>query len=274
MLFRNQLLEEPKHPAHQAPDPRLVVLGGALSMALLLVLGRAAAIGLAILAFACALRLGGGRRLVVLCAGIGTLTVVLHALTEPGAALIRLGPIAVTLTGIVSGGERAARLIGLASAGWWVAHALGIERLADLAVRVTWPFERRWPRLGGLGFAAGLALRFLPEVGCEVARLRLALAARPAGAHSLPAGRRETRRPLGPWRARVEALEPLFLPLLAGTVRRAGEVARTLDARGYGSGPRTSAATGALTPRERWLGGAMVAGAALAIAVDRLAGRG
>ena len=63
---------------------------------------------------------------------------------------------------------------------------------------------------------------------------------------------------------------PLFLPLLAGTIRRADEVARTLDARCFGTGPRSSRLEAA--PRAARL---MVAvGVALVVALLLVPGRG
>jgi len=240
----------------------MVVLAALLATALLLLLRPVAAGGLALLALGLALRRGSGLRLLTLAAGIAGVTLVLNAVTEPGPALYRWGPIAVTRAGLVAGGERAGRLVGLVAVGWLAARALGLERLADLAARATWPLERRTPRLAGLGLAVGLAVRFLPEIQHEIARLRLAAAARPAPAAS---GRQSGGR------GRIAGLEPLFLPLLAGTVRRAEEVARTLDARGYGSGPRSRAEADSLGRRERGLALAMVVGAALLVLADVLA---
>ena len=162
----------------------MVVLAALLATALLLLLRPVAAGGLALLALGLALRRGSGLRLLTLAAGIAGVTLVLNAVTEPGPALYRWGPIAVTRAGLVAGGERAGRLVGLVAVGWLAARALGLERLADLAARATWPLERRTPRLAGLGLAVGLAVRFLPEIQHEIARLRLAAAARPAPAAS------------------------------------------------------------------------------------------
>jgi energy-coupling factor transport system permease protein len=196
---------------------------------------------------------------------VAALTLGLNAVTEPGPPLVRWGPIAVTAAGLQAGAERAARLVGLAAVGWLGTQALGLDRLSDLALRATWRLERRWPRLAGLGLAVGLAVRFLPEMEHEIARLRLAMAARP---ERDPDPERDLGR-----RGRIAGLEPLFLPLLAGTVRRAEEVARTLDARGYGSGPRTWARTDRLGRRDQALAVFMVIGAALLLLVDVLAGR-
>jgi energy-coupling factor transporter transmembrane protein EcfT len=241
----------------------MTLLAAFLATALLLVLRPGAAGGLAGLALALALRRGGGWSLLRLAATIAGITLVLNAFTEPGPALCRWGPIAVTRTGLVAGAERAARLVGLVAVGWLATRDLGLERLADLAARATWPLERWWPRLAGLGLALGLAVRFLPEIQHEIARLKLAAAARPS-----PAAARRPRWGQG----RIAGLEPLFLPLLAGTVRRAEEVARTLDARGYGSGPRTRVHGERLGGRELGLGLAMVIGALLVLLADVLAG--
>ncbi len=212
-------------------DPRLCLLAAGLATLLLLVLSPAGASLLAVVLTAGALVAGGPglrkflRITVILC----LITLALNAVTAPGPALARLGPLTVTAPGVAAGLARAARLLGLAAVARLVTRALPASDLADLAERLSWPLERRFGFARGLGLAFGLALRFIPELGAEAARIRLAQAARPPQA---PAGRR--RR-----------LESTFLPLLAGAVRRSEEVALTLDARGFASGePTRRAAVG------------------------------
>jgi energy-coupling factor transport system permease protein len=248
-------------PGRGFAETRLRLLA-ALSATLLILALRppgAVVLGLAAFAVAASSLADGRRSFLGLAAGISLLAVGLNALTEPGVALVKLGPLTVTGSGLVQGAERAARLLGLVGVARLVVQGLGADQLSDLAQRLAWPLERRSHRLAGLGLAMGIGVRFLPEVQHEIERIRLAQRARPP----LPPGRG------GPVR-RILAIEPLFLPLLAGTVRRAEEVARTLDARGYGSGPRTSRIAGALGTRERWLAGLLVLSAGLILLGDRL----
>jgi energy-coupling factor transporter transmembrane protein EcfT len=149
---------------------------------------------------------------------------------------------------------RAARLVALLALARIGARVLAPADISDAASWVLSPIARVFPRAGGLALALGLAFRFGPEIRAEAVRVRLAERARPT-----PPGRRGLGRALG-------RLEPYFLALLAGTVRRAEEVARTLDARGYGSGPRTLRFQPGLGRRGWLVALGLVAGAALALA--------
>jgi energy-coupling factor transporter transmembrane protein EcfT len=191
---------------------------------------------LAVALFAASTGLPGGRRnFLLLAAGTALFALVLNAATISGAPRLVLGPLSLTAEGFAAGGERALRLLGLFGLARLVRHLLSAADLADAVEWAVAPIERAIPRAAGFGLALGLALRFLPEIEGEAARVRLAQRARPARP-ALPASR-------APWSRfaarRIASLEPFFLPLLAGAVRRAEEVARTLDARGFGSGPRT-----------------------------------
>jgi energy-coupling factor transporter transmembrane protein EcfT len=153
--------------------------------------------------------------------GLSAFTVALNALTVPGEVRWAIGPARVTTEGLMAGIGRAGRLVGLLALARIGTRALAPADFADFVGWVTSPLTRVFPRVGSLALALGLAFRFVPEIRAEAQRLRLAERARPARRRGL------------------HRLEPYFLALLAGTVRRAEEVARTLDARGYGSGPRT-----------------------------------
>jgi apolipoprotein N-acyltransferase len=210
-------------------DPRHRILGLLLGVLLVLALDPQPALGLALgLALAQAVHPAWrpeGRRFFAVALGLALFAVGLNALTLPGRALWTLGPLAVTAEGIQAGIVRAGRLVGLLALARIATRSLVPADLADFVSWCTSPFARIVPRLGGMALALGLAFRFVPEIRAEADRLRLAERARP---------RRAPSRGLA-----LGRLEPYFLALLAGTVRRAEEVARTLDARGYGSGPRT-----------------------------------
>ncbi len=226
----------PRRPAVRPLDPRLALLTALLITILVMALRPPATIPLATVLFAASLAIPGSRgRFLLLAAGTAVFALLVNAATVPGAPHLTLGPLRLTSEGFAAGGERALRLLGLFGLARLVRHLLTAAELADAVEWAVAPIERAIPRAAGFGLALGLALRFLPEIEGEVARLRLAQRARPAR-RALPESR-------VPWRRfvarRLKPLEPLFLPLLAGAVRRAEEVARTLDARGYGSGPRT-----------------------------------
>jgi len=241
-------------------DPRLRALAAALAAILLLALTPGSAALLALALTGAALAAGGPalHSFLRVVAGIGAITLAVNALTEPGAALWRLGPFTVTAEGIAAGAARAARLVGLAAVARLVAAGIGAGDLAALALGLAWPLERRIPALRGAGLALGLAIRFTPEIPAAAARIRLAQAARPP---------RPAARGLG---ARRAALESFYLPMLALVLRRADEVARTLDARGFASGPATRRSEDRLGRAGTALAVILVAGAGVVLVLDRV----
>ncbi len=240
-------------------DPRLRLAAAAIATVLLLALSPGPALFLALTLSGAAIVAGGPAlgKFLRLAAGIGAITLVLNAFTTPGAALLELGPFAVTAAGIAAGAARAARLVGLAAVARLVAVGIGADDLAALAPRLTWPLERRIPALCGVGLALGLAVRFAPEIPRAAARIRLAQAARPP---------RPVARGLG---ARRAALESFYLPLLGAVLRRADEVARTLDARGFASGAATRRSEDRWGRSEAAIALALAVGAGLALLLDR-----
>lgn len=240
-------------------DPRFRLAAAAIADLLLVALTArpAALLALALLAAALAARGPALGSFLRLTAGIGVLTLLLNAFTAPGPALLRLGPFTATAPGVAAGAARAARLAGLAAVTRLLVLGIGAAEFAALAPRLTGPLERRWPALRGAGLALALAVRFVPEIPRAAARIRLAQAARPPR----PAG-----RGMG---ARRAALESFYLPLLAQALHLADEVARTLDARGFASGP-VSGRYAARGTRPAIVSGVLLAvAAALALLLDR-----
>jgi apolipoprotein N-acyltransferase len=206
-------------------DPRHRILGLLLGVLLVLALdpgpALALGLGLALAQVAYPVWRPESRGFLLAVCGLSAFTVALNALTVPGEVRWAIGPARVTTEGLMAGIGRAGRLVGLLALARIGTRALAPADFADFVGWVTSPLTRVFPRVGSLALALGLAFRFVPEIRAEAQRLRLAERARPARRRGL------------------HRLEPYFLALLAGTVRRAEEVARTLDARGYGSGPRT-----------------------------------
>jgi energy-coupling factor transport system permease protein len=234
-----------------------VAVGVAAVLLLALTPPRAALLALVLTGGAVAARGPALRSFLLLIAGIGGLTLAVNAFTAPGAVLWRLGPFALTSAGLAAGAARGLRLVGLAALARLLAIGVAAGDLAALAPGLTRPFERRWPALGGAGLALGLAARFTPEIVAEAARIRVAAAARPP---------RPAARGLA---GRRVAVESFYLPLLAGALRRAEEVARTLDARGYASGPTTRRSEDRLGPAGVALVLAIVAALGLVLVLDR-----
>jgi len=158
-------------------------------------------------------------------------TLVLHGLTTPGSALLRLPlvPVGFTREGVFQGAAVSAQL----------ATAVGFSSLLSLTTSPTdlvWALERLGAPLARLGVPVGefcvtalLAIRFFPILYEEADRLTLALRAR-----GLDPGEGGMLRR---WRNTV----PLVVPLFRQVLQRADTLALALDLRGYRPGqPRTS----------------------------------
>lgn len=241
-------------------DPRLtllaVLLGGLLAFGLPVHAAIALALGLAVAQSVIPAWRPGRWGFYLAAFGLAAFTLLLNAITVPGRALWIAGPLRVTAEGLAAGCGRAGRLVALLALARIGSRALAPADIGDAASWILSPIARVIPRAGGLALALGLAMRFVPEIRSEAVRIRLAERARPPR----PSGRRGR---LGRTLGRVE---PYFLALLAGTVRRAEEVARTLDARGYGSGPRTLRFQAGLGRRGWLMAIGLVAATALALA--------
>jgi energy-coupling factor transport system permease protein len=120
-------------------------------------------------------------------------------------------------------------------------------KLADGLARLFGFLERVRIPVRDLALVLTLALRFLPTVMEEAARIVTAQRARGA-------------RFGGGLIARARALLPLAVPLLAGCLRRADALALAMDARGYRSGaPRTRLDPLALRAADGWVLAALAA---------------
>lgn len=163
--------------------------------------------------------LGGLRSLWVLLA----ITFIVQALLTPGDIVLELGIIKVTREGLTAGGQiflRLALLILLASLLTLTTSPVnltaGLESLLSPLKRVRAPVHE-------LAMMMTIALRFVPILLQEAEILIKAQRSRGAGLSGGPAG----------W---VKGLLPLFVPLFAGALRRAEELAVAMDARCYRGG--------------------------------------
>jgi energy-coupling factor transport system permease protein len=269
LCYRRAVVHEPSSPATEdtlvalwsprrlADDStvRLVLLVG-ITVVLLACRLTAVVLPLAAILLAVAALRGGGVALCGLAAVGAAIALGLNAVTEPGTPVWSLGPVVITDEGVRYGIDRAIRIVGLVGMG-----RLAVEWIDPWSLAETIDRGRSGGGIGSLGarlgLTVGLALRLVPALREEAARLMLATRTRPARG-----------RGVGP--ARMRELMPLFLPLLAGTIRRADEVARTLDARCFGTGPRSSRLEAA--PRAGRL--IVAVGVALAVALLLVPGRG
>ncbi len=158
-------------------------------------------------------------------------TVLLHALTTPGRAIIGVPGTGweVTLEGLAGGGAVAAQ----------IATAVGYASLLTLTTspsELVWALERLGSPLSRVGVPVGdfcvsafLAMRFFPILRQEAERLGLALRARGVDPSAGGPGQR------------ARALVPLLVPLFRQVLRRAEALALAMEVRGYPApGRRTS----------------------------------
>jgi energy-coupling factor transporter transmembrane protein EcfT len=157
----------------------------------------------------------------------------------------------MTAEGVRTGIDRGLRLFGFVGLGQLASRWIDFGMLADSITQLGGRKSTTATGAGRAGrgarmyieraaLALALAMRFIPEVIDEARRLELAMRSRPRP------------RALGRWQ-RWQALAPLFIPLVAGTIRRADEVALTLDARGFATGERTSRLESPGSSRRLWV---------------------
>lgn len=152
---------------------------------------------------------------------IFTITAVLQAFTIPGRPLWSFGAFAITVEGLVSAGELLFRLVVLMLTAMLLTMTtspinlnVGIERLLTPLARVGVPAHE-------LAMMITIALRFVPTLFEEAETV---IKAQQARGSSLYGGQLATR---------IKAVVPLMVPLLAGALRRAEELATAMEARCY-----------------------------------------
>lgn len=132
---------------------------------------------------------------------------------QPRVALAQLGPLTFWREGVVYGLAQSLRFVSLALAGLGLALSTPPDRMYAALLALRLPF--------GLALMTATALRFLPEIGREVATVRRARAARGRPVHH--------RSPLAWLLLEVSLLRPV----VARAWRRAHTLAESLDARGF-----------------------------------------
>ncbi len=155
-------------------------------------------------------------------------TVLLHALTTPGRALVGVPGTGwqVTVEGLSGGGAVALQLATAVGYSSLLTLTTSPSELVWALERLGWPLSRLGVPVGDFCVSAFLALRFFPILRQEAERLGLALRARGLDPS---AG--------GPVR-RARALVPLVVPLFRQVLRRAEAVALAMEVRGYPSDGR------------------------------------
>lgn len=150
--------------------------------------------------------------------------------------LLRIGPLRITAEAAAAAAGLGARIVSIVSVGAVFALTTDATRLIDSLVQLAHVSPR-------FAYGALAAYQAVPRLAEDLATLRSA----------------RRLRGLGGWHPR------LFVGLLVRAIRHADQLAIAMDARGFGSGPRTTYRPIAWTTLD-----AVVAGAALVILVAAL----
>ncbi len=158
---------------------------------------------------------------------IGLLMFVLYAFTTPGDALVSVGRVSVTLTGLLAGGTLIYRLCTLVIIGSLLTYTTSPEQLAHGLETAFSPLARLGLPIREASMVLTIALRFVPTISAQIDRIVTAQRARGA-------------EPMGNPVERVQSWVPMFVPIFVLAFRRAEQLAMAMEARGYrGTGERT-----------------------------------
>lgn len=145
---------------------------------------------------------------------------VANVLVIDGHADISLvGPVGITLSGMARAGAAVLRIVLLVGFALVVAATTTPVQIADACVRFLRPLAPLGVPVASVGSVLSLALRFIPLVHEELARIRLAQRARGACFDEGPLG------------ARIRVWTSVFIPLIVGLFHRADCLAEAMAAR-------------------------------------------
>jgi len=167
-------------------------------------------------------------------------------LLKVGEPILELGLLSVSSTSLMFGIAMGLRITTYVLIGLVFLATTSVEELTSALRKLGLPFS--------LGFALSTSFRLVPTF---VETTKAVAEAQRARGLSLDRG--------GPV-ARARKHLPLFIPILAGCLRRASSMAMALEARGFGArGTRTSFSQARLTPGEGFVLAAIALAAAAAI---------
>jgi len=148
--------------------------------------------------------------------GVASLLGLFHMMITPGEAAFRLGPIAPSWEGLITGAGFFFRLAIMVMASFMLIWTTDIRDLMVGLVRVGLPYR--------FAFAIFMALRFLPLVQQEVAAVRAAHAIRGKAARS-------------PLQHRFRLWQRYLFTVIVNGLRKAESTAIAVESRGFGAYP-------------------------------------
>lgn len=159
---------------------------------------------------------------------LGLIFLVNLVMTREGKTLIRLAGFSLTDYGLRLACAYSFRLASLLLGGVWLMGTTGpMEMVRGIAAFLR-PL-RRWLPVEELALVTGMALRFFPLLLEEAGEITLAQRARGV----------DFRR--GRWDRKIKGLLAMVIPLFLSVLRRSGELAQAMEARGFVPGAlRTS----------------------------------
>lgn len=161
----------------------------------------------------------------------------IHLLLTDGAPILNVMPgVAVTSEGLCKGILTAWRFAALVTGACILTVTTSPSELISGIERLLRPFGKIGVPSHDIAVMISLALRFAPTILSEAERMKKAQLSRGAD-FSQGSGARRAR-----------AVAALAAPLVLGSCRRAEELARAMEARGYERGPRTYLRELRLTP--------------------------
>ncbi len=168
-------------------------------------------------------------------------TFVLNLFMTPGKAILSLGPLQVTDTGLYRATFMSVRLILLILATSLLTLTTSPIRLTDGVERLLAPFKRVGVPAHELAMMMTIALRFIPTLLEETDRIMKAQMARGADFES------------GNLVGRAKNLVPLLVPLFISAFRRADELATAMEARCYRGDEGRTKLTQLVVQRADWV---------------------
>lgn len=170
-----------------------------------------------------------------------SITFIFHMFSVPGEAMLTIGRLQITKQGLLGATSISGRLV-------LVVILASLLTATTTPMALTHGLEKLFSPLKKLGLPAhelammiSIALRFVPMLLSEAEMIMQAQRSR------------GTTFNHGGIVNRIKALVPLFIPLLAGALRRADELATAMDARGYRGGTHRTSMTQWTVGKEDYL---------------------
>lgn len=170
-----------------------------------------------------------------------SITFIFHMFSVPGETFIAIGGLQITKQGLMRAVNISGRLVLvvilaslLTATTTPMALTHGLERLFNPLRKIGLPAHE-------LAMMISIALRFVPMLLMEAEIIMQAQRSRGTAFNR------------GGLITRIKALVPLFIPLLAGALRRAEELATAMDARGYRGGTHRTSMTQWTVGKEDYL---------------------